>query len=132
MQRWTKWLHTTKLLLESAWMYFTVKDLWIIHATTCMNPTYIPQDTLKSNQTFIVFLLLLKWVLICFFVVLVVLFLLLLFFLPNQRVLKTVLENIPRGLQPSFKKREKKKKEKEGTSVVFFCSGKYPKSLLLG
>lgn len=53
------------------------------------------------------------------FVVLVVLFLLLLFFFfqPNQRVLKTVLENIPRRLQPLFKKKERKKK-KEGTLVI--------------
>lgn len=46
-----------------------LKTFWIIHATTCMNPTYITTGHPKSNQTVIVFLLLLKWVLICFFVV---------------------------------------------------------------
>jgi len=39
-----------------------------------------------------------------------VLFLLIFFVQPNQRVLKTVLENIPRRHQPMYKKKKKKKK----------------------
>merc|ERR1712035_90087 len=68
----------------------------------------IPQDTLKSNQTVIVFFAAIEMG--TYLLIFVVLFLLLLFFQPNQRVLKTVLENIPRRLQPSFKKKKKKKK----------------------
>lgn len=40
-------------------------------------------------------------------------FLPLFFFQPNQRVLKTVLENIPRRLQPSFKTKQSEKKGKK-------------------
>lgn len=62
------------------------------------------------------------------FVVLVVLLLLLLFFQPNQRVLKTVLENIPRRLQPSSKKKKiERKKKKEGTLVVVLLLWKVSK-----
>ncbi len=85
-----------------------------------MNLTYIPQDTLKSNQTVIVFFAAIEMgTYLLIFVVLVVLFLLLLFFQPNQRVLKTVLENIPRRLQPSFKKKNRKK---ENGGPVGCCS----------
>lgn len=78
-----------------------------------MNPTYIPQDTLKSNQTVIVFFAAIEMgTYLLIFAVLVVLFLLLSFFQPNQRVLKTVLENIPCRLQPLFKKKQKKEKKR--------------------
>lgn len=92
-----------------------------------MNPTYIPQDTLKRNQT----------VKSIFAAIENGYFLFLLFFISSfcfsnqiKRVLKTVLEKIPRYVQPSFKK--KRKMRKEGTSVAVLLLWKVSKIISSG
>lgn len=65
MLRWTKWLHTTKLLLGSTRIHVKVKDVWIIRAT-CMNRNLDTTRQPTNNQTVLVFLLLWKWHLFVF------------------------------------------------------------------
>lgn len=118
MQRWTKWLHTTKAITRISVDLFHSKrpldypsrHMYEAHIHITGHPTKQP-----DSQSF---LLLLKWVVILFLLFLMFFFSPPFVFQPNPRVLKTVLENIPRRLQPSFKKREKKRKKKEGMLVV--------------
>lgn len=112
MQRWTKWLHTTKAITRISVDLFHSKrpldypsrHMYEAHIHITGHPTKQP-----DSQSF---LLLLKWVVILFLLFLMFFFSPPFVFQPNPRVLKTVLENIPRRLQPSFKKREKKRKKK--------------------
>lgn len=127
MQRWTKWLHTTKLLLESAWMYFTVKDLldYPCHHQSHTHTT--GQDTLKSNQTVIVFLLLLKkgtYLLFVFVVPLLSFFPFILFFFTTKSIegsWKLCLRIHLAIFNPGFK-------TERTFFVFFFRSSRYPES----
>lgn len=135
MQRWTKWLHTTKAITRiSAAIFHTKRPfgssvplcVWISHAY-CRTPWKATRQSLY----FFFFFAAIKNGYIFFYYFLALCFLFLLFFQPNQRVLKkkTVLENIS-GCHQFFAWQNERGKQKDGHVGCSFAPER--KSLLLG